>query len=156
MLPRRFKDFEFRLGKLGITVFVIGFSLLILLAFVFGVKVGKDIDTLPGRIVNIIPAIKGKILGNQADSTENKAQISEQAKNENFKLGFYDALKKEAPEDLKKAAVESPPAQAQAPAQGKIEQQPSPERPAAPAAPEKGISPADSANGKAFASRTGC
>lgn len=86
------KDFELRLGKLGLTVFILGMSVALLVVFAFGVKVGKEVDTYPAKIVGIIPGLKGKILSRPADS-EGKAPVSADSR-DNFKLGFYESLKK--------------------------------------------------------------
>lgn len=129
MLPHKIKDFELRLGKLGLIIFILGMSVALLVVFVFGVKVGKDVDSYPGKIVGIIPGLKGKVLSRPAE-TEGKSAGAE-AKDA-FKLGFYDALKKgegtdelqdvknrpspgsAAPAEQRQAgAVPSPPAPAQ-------------------------------------------
>lgn len=99
MLPRKVKDFELRLGKLGLTVFIVGMSLALLVVFAFGVKVGKDIDTYPGKIVGIIPGLKGKILSRPPEPLAKKGELAESK--DSFKLGFYESLKKpEGQEDL--------------------------------------------------------
>lgn len=100
MLPRKGKDFELKLGKLGLTVFVLGMSLALLGVFAFGVKVGKDIDSYPAKIVGIIPGLQGKVLG----GTENQDKKTEAAGEKgNFKLGFYESLsgkKADSPDDM--------------------------------------------------------
>jgi hypothetical protein len=99
VLPRKVKDFELRLGKLGLTVFIVGMSLALLVVFAFGVKVGKDIDTYPGKIVGIIPGLKGKILSRPPEPLAKKGDLAESK--DSFKLGFYESLKKpEGQEDL--------------------------------------------------------
>lgn len=90
MLPRKGKDFELKLGKLGLTVFVLGMSLALLGVFAFGVKVGKDIDSYPARIVGIIPGLQGKVLA-KPEAPDKKTEGAGE-KGGNFKLGFYDSL----------------------------------------------------------------
>jgi len=105
--PRKGKDFELKLGKLGLTVFILGMSLALLVVFAFGVKVGKDIDSYPAKIVGIIPGLQGKVLGRpesekKADGTGEKG---------NFKLGFYESLsgkRADSPDDMQQPQV--PPA----------------------------------------------
>lgn len=125
MQPRKGKDFELRLGKLGLTVFVLGMSLALLVVFAFGVKVGKDIDSYPARIVGIIPGFQGKVLGGP-EGREKKPEGAEEKGS--FKLGFYDSLagkKADSPDD-----IQQPPAPPPAPAQA-----PKPEAPAGAAQP---------------------
>ncbi|HRV42837.1 MAG TPA: SPOR domain-containing protein [Syntrophales bacterium] len=54
-MARNVRPFEVRMGKLGIVVFVIGMSLFVFAAFLFGVHVGRHIDTLPEEIAWGIP-----------------------------------------------------------------------------------------------------
>jgi cell division protein FtsN len=106
--PRKGKDFELRLGKLGLTVFVLGMSLALLVVFAFGVKVGKDIDSYPARIVGIIPGFQGKVLG-RPEGQEKKAEGAEEKGN--FKLGFYDSLagkKADSPDDMQQPQAPPP------------------------------------------------
>ena len=49
MRPQRMKEFEFRLGKMGLVLFVIGISFLIFLAFVTGVMVGVNMEGNPDQ-----------------------------------------------------------------------------------------------------------
>lgn len=110
MQPRKGKDFELRLGKLGLTVFVLGMSLALLAVFAFGVKVGKDIDSYPARIVGIIPGFQGKVLG-RPEGQEKKPEGAEEKGN--FKLGFYDSLagkKADSPDDMQQPQAPPPPA----------------------------------------------
>ncbi len=100
MLPHKGKDFELRLGKLGLTVFILGMSLALLVVFAFGVKVGKDIDSYPARIVGIIPGFQGKVLSRPENQENKMAGAGEKG---NFKLGFYDSLsgkKADSPDDI--------------------------------------------------------
>lgn len=60
----RGKRFRFTLGKIGFVFFVFGISALLLLSFLFGVMVGRNIDTYPQKIAKEIPAaVTKKIAG---------------------------------------------------------------------------------------------
>lgn len=99
MQPRKGKDFELRLGKLGLTIFILGMSLVLLVVFAFGVKVGKDIDSYPARIVGIIPGFQGKVLSRP----ESEKKTDGAGEKGNFKLGFYESLsgkKADSPDDM--------------------------------------------------------
>jgi cell division septation protein DedD len=51
MAIKNIRSFEFKLGKLGLTLMIAGMGVLVFGAFVLGVTVGKDIDTYPERII---------------------------------------------------------------------------------------------------------
>jgi cell division septation protein DedD len=55
MAVKNIRSFEFKLGKLGLTLLITGIGVLVFGAFVLGVNVGKDIDTYPEKIVKGIP-----------------------------------------------------------------------------------------------------
>jgi len=55
MAMKNIRSFEFKLGKLGLTLLITGMGGLVFGAFVLGVVVGKDIDTYPEKIVKGIP-----------------------------------------------------------------------------------------------------
>ena len=66
MRPQRMKEFEFRLGKLGLVLFVIGISFLLFLSFVTGVMVGVNMEGNPDQIAQGIPGIlKQKVARSQ-------------------------------------------------------------------------------------------
>ncbi len=54
---RRPRKFELRLGKVGFVLFTFGISCLLLIAFVLGVMVGKNIETYPEKITGAIPGL---------------------------------------------------------------------------------------------------
>jgi cell division protein FtsN len=93
------RDFEFKLGKLGLLLFTFGIALLLLFSFLFGVMVGKNIETYPEKIAKGIPkAIKEKIVEKSSDvishtSKEDRSKDIEKEKDD-FKLTFYDTLTK--------------------------------------------------------------
>lgn len=49
-MARNVRPFEFRLGKLGVVIMIVGLSILVFAAFLFGVHVGRHIDTVPEEI----------------------------------------------------------------------------------------------------------
>ncbi|MEA3470131.1 MAG: SPOR domain-containing protein [Thermodesulfobacteriota bacterium] len=90
-------DFEFKLGKFGLIVFTFGISLFLLFSFIFGVIVGKHIESYPEKIAIGIPsAIKEKITKKDDEKTELKA-----GEKEEFELTFYDTLPKKREEEVK-------------------------------------------------------
>jgi len=50
MAPANIKNFEIKIGKTGVIMVVLGMSALLFGAFLFGVDVGKNIDTYPEKI----------------------------------------------------------------------------------------------------------
>jgi len=93
------RDFEFKLGKLGLSLFTFGIALLLLFSFLFGVMVGKNIETYPEKIAKGIPkAIKEKIVEKSSDVISHtiKKDHSKDTEKEkdDFKLTFYDTLTK--------------------------------------------------------------
>lgn len=47
------RKFEIRLGQTGLTVLIVGMVVLLCLSFLFGVGVGKNIDTYPEKISSL-------------------------------------------------------------------------------------------------------
>jgi cell division protein FtsN len=82
------KEFEFRLGKLGLVLFVIGISFLLFLSFVTGVMVGVNMEGNPDQVSQGIPGIiKQKVARSEPDETG-------EAEKGDFKLTFFDTLSK--------------------------------------------------------------
>jgi len=52
---KKTKNFEFRLSKEGVILFVTGMSFLIFLSFFFGFMVGMHIEAYPENVLNFIP-----------------------------------------------------------------------------------------------------
>lgn len=102
MESRRTGDFEFKLGKFGLILFTFAVSLLLLASFIFGVIVGKNIDSYPEKIARGIPeTIKNTITPGTAetapkrieDQGERKAEKPKsEKKGDEFNLTFYDTL----------------------------------------------------------------
>ena len=102
MRPQRMKEFEFRLGKLGLTLFIIGISFLLFLSFVTGVMIGVNMEGNPDQISQGIPGIIkqkiGKATPGEAGETEKGAgeegKKAGAAEKGEFKLTFFDTLSK--------------------------------------------------------------
>jgi len=99
MQMQRKKSFEIRLRKTGFVLFTFGVSCLLLIAFVFGVMVGKNIESYPEKITGVIPGlIKKKIaaapisLPDVAVRPEDVRESSDAATTEDVRLTFYDNL----------------------------------------------------------------
>jgi cell division protein FtsN len=52
MVSGNTKNFELKLGRAGLVIVIIGMSALLCSAFIFGVSVGKNIDTYPEKIAS--------------------------------------------------------------------------------------------------------
>ena len=97
MPSQKSRDFEFKLGKFGLMVFTFGISLLLLFSFIFGVIVGKHIESYPEKIAIGIPnAIKEKLAKKVDETMELKT-----GEKEEFELTFYDTLPKKSEEEVK-------------------------------------------------------
>jgi cell division protein FtsN len=85
MPSRRGKNFEFRVGTVGLTLFTVGISVLLLGAFVFGVFVGKNIESYPHKIAAMPTTITQKIVNKEPEAPAT-------GKKEDFSFTFYDTL----------------------------------------------------------------
>lgn len=85
MPPKRGKKFEFRLGTVGLTLFTCSISVLLLGAFVFGVFVGKKIESYPHKIASMPATITQRIV-------PPKPAADDTAKKDEFSFTFYDTL----------------------------------------------------------------
>ena len=103
------KSFEFRLGRLGLTIFLVGVSCLVFAAFQCGVMVGKDMDAYPEKAVDGLPGfIKQKIIVKNTPpvvSAKKEEPPDVSTEKADVDLTFYDTLGGKNP----KAVV--PPAQ---------------------------------------------
>jgi cell division septation protein DedD len=96
MAAKNVKHFEFKLGRLGLILFTFGMALLVFFVFLFGVKVGKNIDTYPEKYSRDIPnMIKDVLPGSKGGETvppANTVGAAPPAEKEDFNLTFYDSL----------------------------------------------------------------
>lgn len=111
MSSQNSRDFEFKLGRLGLVLFTFGIALLLLCSFLFGVMVGKNIESYPEKIAKGIPqAIKETMVDkpHQALSElvkekeiKKSGEAEKKEKKDDFKVTFFDELtekdKKTAP-----------------------------------------------------------
>lgn len=97
MATGNIKNFELKIGKTGLIIIVAGMAAFLCTAFLFGVDVGKNIDTYPEKIASLPeralalvwrPA-KIRVAQNAADNKSGQPQPSGE---ENIDLTFYDAL----------------------------------------------------------------
>jgi len=117
MQIQRRRSFELRLSKAGVALFTVGVSFLLLISFVLGVIVGKNIETYPEKITRAIPGlIREKITAmpvtpDVAVKPEDVRAAPKDGK-EDVKLTFFDNLaeKKEAKEDFPQSVPEEKPA----------------------------------------------
>lgn len=115
------RRFQFTLGKVGFVFFLFGISALLLLSFLFGILVGRNIDTYPEKIAKEIPAavtkkIAGALQGEKEPDAgkETKPAGEEGKKGEApFQYRYYETLTEK--KDTPPAAAEQP-APAPAPA----------------------------------------
>jgi cell division protein FtsN len=102
MRPQRMKEFEFRLGKLGLVLFVIGISFLLFLSFVTGVVVGVNMEGNPEQVSQGIPGIIQQKIGRSTPGegaetekgTDENGKKAKTAEKGEFKLTFFDTLSK--------------------------------------------------------------
>ena len=104
------RDFELKLGKLGVVLFTLGISCLLLVSFIFGVMVGLNIESAPEDIALSIPRlIKQRIArapegepAKQEEGQREEARKTPKGEKDEFKLSYFDTLTK------KSDAVKSP------------------------------------------------
>lgn len=150
MAANNVKRFEFRLGKWGLTLFAGGMSLLVFFAFLFGVRVGKEIDAYPEKyswgIAKQLLGMAG--LAENGGRAKTVVAVREAGKdrpaNENaeYDLSFYDTLSRKSNSlRTQQSAGESTERSSAAPATAAGGGGAS--LPAAPSAPQKGLLPGD-------------
>ncbi len=104
MSSRKLRDFEFKLGKLGLILFIFGISLFLFFAFIFGVEVGQNIESYTKKNEIVIPAIKKQKIAERPIDVE-EAKKKEES---DFKLTFYDTLTRKR-EESRKEKEKNPP-----------------------------------------------
>ena len=91
------KNFELKVGKAGLIIIVVGMAVLLCSAFLFGVDVGKNIDTYPDKIAALPQKAlalvwqPAKIRAAQ-NLPDNKNGPSQPQTQENIDLTFYNDL----------------------------------------------------------------
>jgi cell division septation protein DedD len=80
MSSKNIRTFELKLGKRALVLFIIGMSCLLFLVFLFGVTIGKNIDTYPEKFARGIPGMIKDKLGWSSNRAETAESFSEQTK----------------------------------------------------------------------------
>lgn len=80
------KNFELKIGKTGIIIVIAGMTALLCASFLFGIDVGKNIDTYPGKITSL-PQRALALVWRPA-----KLQMAQSAPEENINLNYHKAL----------------------------------------------------------------
>jgi len=97
MATGNIKNFELKIGKTGLIIVGVGMATLLCVSFLFGVDVGKNIDTYPGKIAEL-PQKALAVVWRPARITvaqtpsENKTGHHQNATGENIDLTFYNTL----------------------------------------------------------------
>lgn len=82
-MTKNTRRFELRLGRVGLTIFLLGVSGLLFVFFLLGVTVGKNIDAYPERVARFLPE-RIKILASRLsqEATEPAVAVREDLKRE--------------------------------------------------------------------------
>jgi len=80
MASKNVRVFELKLGKRALILFILGMSCLLFVVFLFGVTVGKNIDTYPEKYSRGLRGIVMEKLGWQASRAETVAAATETVK----------------------------------------------------------------------------
>ena len=97
MATGNIKNFELKVGKSGLIIIVVGMAVLLCTAFLFGVDVGKNIDTYPDKIAALPQKAlalvwqPAKIRAAQS-SPDNKSLQNKSATDEKFSLTYHKDL----------------------------------------------------------------
>jgi cell division protein FtsN len=97
MATGNIKNFELKVGKAGLSIIVVGMAFLLCTAFLFGVDVGKNIDTYPDKIAALPQKAlalvwqPAKIRAAQI-SPDNKSVQNKSVSDEKFSLTYHQNL----------------------------------------------------------------
>jgi cell division septation protein DedD len=98
MTTKNTRRFEFKLGRIGVIVFLLGISGLLFGVFLLGVTVGKNIDTYPEKIARFLPDKLNARLGLPPGAEEPVLAARDQMKQEkpepDLQMTFHDRLVK--------------------------------------------------------------
>jgi cell division septation protein DedD len=86
MTSKNIRTFEIKMGKRALVLFIMGMSCLLFIVFLFGVTVGKNIDTYPEKYSRGIPGKIMERLGLLSNRTETAEVVGELSK-ESAKAG---------------------------------------------------------------------
>jgi len=104
MTSKNVRVFELKLGKRAVILFILGMSCLLFVVFLFGVTVGKNIDTYPEKFSRGFRGMMMEKLGWSSNRPETTVSASETAE-ETVKAGVEEIVPEE-----KKTPVAAPPA----------------------------------------------
>ena len=133
------------MGRLGLFLFILGMSGLLFAVFLFGVDVGKNIDTYPGKIASYIPDRIRDRAGWAGGGAKTLPSPQEEKKPESadadrdLDLTFYDTLAKKQG-DAGRLIVE-PPREKRIKAEKTVEVPPQAAKPKAPVEPAAAAKP---------------
>lgn len=80
MTSKNVRVFELKLGKRALILFILGMSCMLLVVFLFGVTVGKNIDTYPEKFSRGLRGMMMEKLGWTSNRPETAVSASETAK----------------------------------------------------------------------------
>ena len=80
MSSKNVRTFELKLGKRALILFILGMYCLLFIVFLFGVTVGKNIDTYPEKFARGIPGMIKEKLGWSSNRTDTAETVSESSK----------------------------------------------------------------------------
>ncbi|MCX5848935.1 MAG: SPOR domain-containing protein [Deltaproteobacteria bacterium] len=97
MAPGNIKNFELKVGKAGLIIIVAGMAALLCTAFLFGVDVGKNVDTYPEKIAAIPQRILAIVwrpakIGTFPNAPDDKNEQNQSSNKEDIDLTFYNTL----------------------------------------------------------------
>jgi hypothetical protein len=97
MATGNIKNFELKIGKTGLIIIVAGMSAFLCAAFLFGVDVGKNIDTYPDKIAALPQRVLALVwrparIGIAQNAPDNKNGQHQSSVEKNIDLTFYDDL----------------------------------------------------------------
>ena len=103
MTSKNVRVFELKLGKRALILFIVGMSCLLFVVFLFGVTVGKNIDTYPERYSHGFRGMMMEKLGWSSNKAETAVSAGETA-TETVKAGVEEIV----PESKKAPAAAAP------------------------------------------------
>jgi len=117
-MSKKTGEFEFKLSRSGLTFFTFVIAVVLLLSFVGGVIVGKNIETYPEKIAKGIPNVIKETIVKRIDikpemDTEDRAEAQvkppdTEEQEEKVEFTFYDRLKKTDEEVTETLTTEEP------------------------------------------------
>lgn len=122
MTSKNVRVFELKLGKRALILFIAGMSCLLFVVFLFGVTVGKNIDSYPEKYSRGFRGMMMEKLGWSSNRAETAVSVGETV-TETTKAGGGETVPEEkkspaaAPSDEKQASVPATQAEIKAPAE---------------------------------------